>query len=91
MLTSHCRFVSQVSSQWCGTGLITPPWGRCWAIDDRDSGQRLPQYTPRTHAEAGALFQLFEMERFDEVEQDGQTALGERKHWHLFHIVARKR
>ena len=30
-------------------------------------------------------------ERLQEVEEDGSTALGRPKHWHLFHIVARKR
>jgi hypothetical protein len=30
------------------------------------------------------------LERFDEIEENGKTALGEPKHWHVFHIVARK-
>jgi len=25
-----------------------------------------------------------------EVDEDGTTAVGDAKHWHLFHIVARK-
>lgn len=33
---------------------------------------------------------LFSMEYFEEVERDGKTATGEPKHWHVFHIVARK-
>lgn len=31
-----------------------------------------------------------EIIRLDEVEEDGRTAIGEGKHWHIFHIVARK-
>lgn len=58
---------------------------------DRDEWATITTNTHHTHAEAEALFQLFEIERFDEVEQDGQTALGKQKHWHLFHIVAHKR
>jgi SAM-dependent methyltransferase len=41
-------------------------------------------------AEAEALLDGFELERFEEVEADGQTALGEPKHWHVFHVVARR-
>jgi hypothetical protein len=29
-------------------------------------------------------------ERLEEIEEDGQTALGAPKRWHLFHVVARK-
>ena len=32
-----------------------------------------------------------DIEHFDEVDEDGTTAVGDAKHWHLFHIVARKR
>jgi hypothetical protein len=49
------------------------------------------ELTFHTRTEAEALFNGFELERFDEVEEDGQTALGEAKHWHLFHVVARRR
>jgi hypothetical protein len=36
-----------------------------------------------------ALFAGFEVERFDEEEEDG-SATSEDKHWHLFHAVTRK-
>jgi SAM-dependent methyltransferase len=32
-----------------------------------------------------------DVEHLDEVDVDGTTAVGDPKHWHLFHIVARKR
>ena len=58
---------------------------------DRDEWANNRELTFHTRAEAEALFDGFDLERFDEVEEDGQTALGEAKHWHLFHIVARRR
>ncbi len=42
----------------------------------------------RAHVEQ--LLAGLEVERLDELEQDGRTALGDPKHWHLFHLVARK-
>jgi tellurite methyltransferase len=41
--------------------------------------------------ELEALLAPFEVERLDEEESDGSTVVGKPKHWHLFHIVARKR
>jgi membrane dipeptidase len=38
-----------------------------------------------------ALLEPFEIERLDEEEADGSTVVGKPKHWHLFHIVARRR
>jgi SAM-dependent methyltransferase len=37
------------------------------------------------------LLQPFLIEDFIEDERDGKTATGEAKHWHVFHIVARKK
>ncbi len=58
---------------------------------DRDGWIDQPELSFHTRAEAEALLRDFELERFDELEEDGSTALGEPKHWHLFHVVARKR
>jgi tellurite methyltransferase len=57
---------------------------------DRDEWSIEPDMTFHTRAEAEALFRVFELERFDEVDEDSQTALGVPKHWHLFNVVARK-
>lgn len=57
---------------------------------DRD-GWATDGLTVHTRAEAEALLAAFELERFDEVEEDGHTALGVERHWHVFHVVARKR
>jgi SAM-dependent methyltransferase len=53
-----------------------------WAVND--------DMTFHTRNDAEALFSAFERESFDEVEEDGQTATGKPKHWHVFHVVARK-
>ena len=45
----------------------------------------------QTRQEAEDLLRGFDIERFTEVEEDGKTAVGDAKHWHLFHVVARKR
>jgi membrane dipeptidase len=44
-----------------------------------------------TRDEVLELLRLFDIERFEELDEDGSTITGKRKHWHLFHIVARKR
>ena len=40
--------------------------------------------------EALALLAGLDVEMFDEEEADGVTPRGNAKHWHIFHIVARK-
>jgi tellurite methyltransferase len=58
---------------------------------DRDGWAPADDITFLPRARAEALFVVFDLERFDEIEEDSQTALGEPKHWHVFHVVARKR
>jgi tellurite methyltransferase len=58
---------------------------------DRDEWSTESDMTFHTRAEAERLFSGFELERFDEDEEDGQTVLGNPKHWHVFNVVARKR
>ncbi len=57
---------------------------------DRDGWVGARELTFHSRAEAEALFEDFDLERFDEVEEDGETALGDPKHWHLFHVIARR-
>ena len=40
--------------------------------------------------QAMAMLQGFDVEMFEEEEDDGVTPRGKPKHWHIFHIVARK-
>ncbi len=37
------------------------------------------------------LFKDFEIIVFKEIEKDGLTGLGKRKHWHIFDIIAKKK
>ena len=58
---------------------------------ERDEWATEDDMTFQSRGEAERLLSGFELERFDEVEEDGKTALGQPKHWHVFTIVARKR
>jgi SAM-dependent methyltransferase len=57
---------------------------------DRDGWSDEDDLTFPTRAEMEALLASLEVERLDEIEEDGTTATGKDKHWHLFHVVARK-
>jgi tellurite methyltransferase len=69
---------------------------------DRDEWASPPEEPPgrwgspragsfHTRDEVLELLGELEIEHFDEVDEDGETAVGDPKHWHLFHVVARKR
>ena len=70
-----------------------PPGGRFSGqlFGDRDAWAANPELSFQTRAEVEVLLRPFEVERLDEIEEDGTVATGEPKHWHLFHVVARKR
>ncbi|MBO6783583.1 MAG: class I SAM-dependent methyltransferase [Alphaproteobacteria bacterium] len=57
---------------------------------DRDSWSGRNGMTFVTRTEAGAMLSDLDVEFFDEEEDDSTTPRGEPKHWHVFHIVARK-
>lgn len=57
---------------------------------DRDSWADRPGMTFHTRAQAEARLAGLEVELFDEEEDDSTTVRGEAKHWHVFHVVARK-
>ena len=44
----------------------------------------------QTADELAQLLSPFEVERLDEFDDDGRTAVGTPKHWHVYHVVARK-
>ena len=77
---------------WARIAASIRPGGRFSGqlFGDRDEWAGEREMTFMTRAEAESLLAGFELERFDEVEADGQTALGEPKHWHVFHVVARR-
>jgi len=56
----------------------------------RDSWRNRPGITFLERDEALRLLEGFDLEMFEEEETDGVTPRGNAKHWHIFHIVARK-
>jgi tellurite methyltransferase len=56
----------------------------------KDSWNGRADITFHASSEAESLFAGFALEMFEEEESDTVTPRGEAKHWHLFHIVARK-
>jgi hypothetical protein len=57
---------------------------------ERDSWFGRPGMTFVTRTEAERLLEGLDVEMFDEEEDEGVTPRGNPKHWHIFHIVARK-
>ena len=57
---------------------------------ERDQWAGRPGMTCLTRAAAERLLRDLVIEHFEEEETDGSTALGEPKHWHIFHVVARR-
>ncbi len=58
-------------------------------LGDHDTWGSRSDITALTRDEALALLEAFEVERFDEEENDGEACSGP-KHWHVFHAVARR-
>lgn len=58
---------------------------------DRDSWATIPDRSHQTEPTARALFAAFDIEEFRIEEKDDNDAGGNPKHWHVFHVVARKR
>ena len=57
---------------------------------ERDGWAPADDMTFHSRAEVEELVAGLDVERLDELEEDGRTAVGDAKHWHLFHLVARK-
>jgi tellurite methyltransferase len=58
---------------------------------NRDSWAIYTSMNHHTRAQVEALLEPFEVEMLQEEDHPGKTALGEEKHWHIFHIIARKK
>jgi SAM-dependent methyltransferase len=77
-LASRGRFADQLFGEhdsWASTG--GSPWKG--------------EITFHARADVEELTGPYDIERFDEIEEDGKTATGEPKHWHVFHLVLCKR
>jgi SAM-dependent methyltransferase len=81
----HCLW-SRIREALPAGGRFSGQW-----FGPRDSWVGRPGLTFVSRDEAMALLSGFELELFDEEEADGITPRGNHKHWHIFHIVARKR
>jgi len=57
---------------------------------DRDDWATIPDRSHQTRAQVQSLLGGFEIELFEEVEDDGNDALKNPKHWHRFDVVAKK-
>ena len=57
---------------------------------ERDEWAGEPGITHLSRAEVAQLLDGFAIELFEEEETDTATPYGKPKHWHLFHLVARK-
>ena len=57
---------------------------------DRDGWSHEQEMTFLTRVSLDELLGGLEVERLDELEEDGRTAIGDAKHWHLYHLVVRK-
>ena len=55
-----------------------------------DDWASLADMTFHTREGVERLLEGLEVERLQEVDEDGRTAVGDEKHWHVFHIVARR-
>jgi SAM-dependent methyltransferase len=68
------------------------PSGRvsCQLYGDRDSWVGRTGITFFTRSGVDALLEPLDVEFFREEEDDSVTPRGEQKHWHIFHIVARR-
>ena len=62
----------------------------CQLYGDRDSWVGRPGITFFTRSGIDALLDPLDVEYFREEEDDSVTPRGHQKHWHIFHLVARR-
>jgi tellurite methyltransferase len=79
-------------SLWSRIVASLRPGGRfCGQLfGDRDGWSDEDEMTFLRRASLDELLDGLDVERLDEVEEDGPTAIGDAKHWHLYHVVVRK-
>ena len=58
---------------------------------DRDSWAAISDRSHHAREQVEAFLEPFEVELLKEEEREGQDCNGIQKHWHLFHIIARKK
>ncbi len=58
---------------------------------DRDTWAALPDRSHQTREQAMEMLARFDIAQFNEEDKDGADAHHHPKHWHVYHVVARKR
>lgn len=78
---------------WATIVAALPPGARIAGqlFGDRDDWATIPDRSHQTRAQAETLLAGFEVELFQEFEDDGKDALSNPKHWHRFDVVARRK
>ncbi|MBX3324249.1 MAG: class I SAM-dependent methyltransferase [Phycisphaeraceae bacterium] len=56
----------------------------------RDSWAKLPDRSHQSRDEVEALLKAFQIEQLTEEEREGTDCTGAGKHWHVFHVVAKR-
>jgi tellurite methyltransferase len=81
------------AAAWAAIRSALPPGGRVSALvfGDRDEAATDPAMTCPSPRSIRARIRGFDVERWTEREEDGETALGEPHHIHLIELVARRR
>lgn len=94
---------SSFSLPFCSPGSFAGLWERIEAairpggrfagqfFGDKDSWATLKDRSHQTRGEIERLLARFEVERLQEEDKPGNDAEGFPKHWHVFHVVARRR
>lgn len=84
---------SALPGLWRWIGGLIRPGGRFsgQVFGDRDSWTHARKTTGVNRSLLERMFRGFVFEELREEEKDDRTAMGEPKHWHVYHIVARKR
>jgi tellurite methyltransferase len=77
---------------WDRMLIALAPGGRisCQLYGDRDSWVGKPGITFFAHSAIDALLYPLNVEYFREEEDDSTTPRGEKKHWHIYHMVVQR-
>jgi tellurite methyltransferase len=88
---------------FCGPAEFPSVWSRIVAslrpggrfagqlFGDRDSWATLPDRAHLSRSDVEGLLEVFHVEHLREEERDGNDERKKAKHWHVYHVVARKR
>ena len=104
VMLPSCRLLNAAYAlPFCPPQALREVWGRCvgaiepgglfvgqW-LGDRDGWATRLDMTCHARGDLDGLFSQFVIEHLQEEERDGADPAGFAKHWHVFHIIARRR